>query len=447
MADLEQTIKDSIGSTRYNLWIRGNAKFAVENGSLRIGVPNRFYREWFEKQFLGAIESACDRAFGRRLALVFRIEPSLFQRAHLATADAEPVPPPSRQSTNSAPTGPDLQKLVVGPANQLAVAAACAFADNPKGAISPLFVHGGIGLGKTCLLRALESSLRKNAPSLRVLALSSEEFTNQFLEAMRANKLSAFRRQFRHLDVLLVDDVQFLANKKATQEEFFHTLNSLHDRSGKLVVSCDSQPRKLAKMSEELRSRFLSGMVVRLEPPNREMRRSLLVQRARSRSVKLSGEILDFLADHLRSNIRELEGALHYLEHYIETIAGPLDVDTARTALADVLRNNVPVLRLADVQRKACDLFGIAPKMLKKRSRCRSVAHPRMFVMYLARKHTSATYGEIGEQLGGLNHSTVIAAEKKILLQITNDVEIVLGERPWKVRDAIEAFERELGRT
>jgi chromosomal replication initiator protein len=211
------------------------------------------------------------------------------------------------------------------------------------------------------------------------------------------------------------------------------------------VLGADSHPRRLAKVQEELKSRFVSGMVAKLDPPNHEMRRRILREKAVQRQMELAPEVIDFLAERLHANVCELEGAINFLQHYQETMQTELNLATAQTALAEVLRHSSPVLRVTDVQKKACELFNINTRTLKDRSRAKAVAHPRMFVLFLARKHTNATYSEIGQQVGGLNHSTVISAEKKIRIQIERDGEILLGDRSWKVRDAVEAFDRELG--
>ncbi|MFO0948885.1 MAG: chromosomal replication initiator protein DnaA [Planctomycetota bacterium] len=482
LATFEQAIRDSIGKPRYELWFQGNTKLVLEEETLEIGVPNRFYREWLESHFQEEIRVAAHKAFGNPMSIRFRIDPNLFRRIHTAepregnaipTAAAEVSSTtistefcPSRGSQGSftnfdagaspplpAPVKPSrysLSRFVAGSPNRVAHSAALTIVDNPKSAYSPLFIHGAVGMGKTHLLKGIEEGLKIRHRNLKVLAISCEQFTNEFVEAMRTSKLAAFRKRMRHLDVLLVDDVQFLSNKRATQEEFFHTLNALETRGAKVVLSCDVHPRRLAKIGEELKSRFVAGMVAKIDPPTREMRRQLIRDKAAQRSLELRGSVVDFLAEKLCANICEIEGAINYLEHYSETYSKthstPLDAATAQIALAEVLRHAVPVLRVPEVKRKFCEIFEINPRILSEKSRSRAVAHPRMMLLYLARRYTSATYCEIGEHVGGLNHSTVIAAEKRVKQELKQDGEIVLGDRPWKVRDAIEAFERELGR-
>lgn len=476
LATFEQAIRDSIGKPRYELWFQGNTKLVLEEETLEIGVPNRFYREWLESHFQDEIRIAAHKAFGNPMSIRFRIDPSLFRRIHTAeprdgatiipsmelpgsvsgaslvgregapTAVRGPGPGTTSGHRPTKPSRYSLTRFVPGAPNRVAHAAALSIVDNPKSAYSPLFIHGAVGMGKTHLLMGIEEGLRLRHPNLKVLAISCEQFTNEFVEAMRSSRLNGFRKKMRHLDVLLVDDVQFLSNKRATQEEFFHTLNALETRGAKVVLACDVHPRRLTKIGEELKSRFVAGMVAKIDPPTRDMRRQLIRDKAAQRQMELRGSVVDFLAEKLCSNICEIEGALNYLEHYSETLAAPLDAATAKIALAEVLRHAVPVLRVPEVKRKFCEIFDINPRILMEKSRCRSIAHPRMMLLYLSRRYTSATYSEIGEHVGGLKHSTVIAAEKRVLDELKQDGEIVLGDRPWKVRDAIEAFERELGR-
>lgn len=464
LATFEEAIKDSIGKPRFELWFQGNTRLALADDALEIGVPNRFYREWLESHFQEQIRSAAAATFGGPLAIRFHIDPTLFRRAQESSESATksddtqthaiqtevtrrlPKAPAGQTTAPRKPTRYSLTRFVVGSANRVAHAAVTAFLDDPRAAHSPLFLHGGIGLGKTHLLKAIALGVEERYRHLKTVYTSCEGFTNEFVEAMRAGRPSGFRRKFRQLDILIVDDVQFLCNKRATQEEFFHTLNALEARGAKVVLSCDVHPRRLSKIGEELKSRFVSGVVAKLETPSLELRRQLLREKGTARGIELRPAVIDFLAEKLCGSICELEGAINYLEHYQETLATGLDVATVRTALAEILRHSVPVLRVPEVAKRFCELFDVNPKLLTARGRGRSITHPRMLFLYLARRYTQATYSEIGAFAGGLKHSTVIAAEHRILTKISQDGEIVLGERPWKARDAVEAFERELGR-
>lgn len=447
LAVFEQQIKDAIGQPRFELWFSGNTQLEYSEGMLEIGVPNRFYREWLESHFQQEIKEAAERVFGRGSAVRFRIDPTLFRRVH-AQLPAEPAAAPSKVEPPH-PVRPSrfaLDRFIVGPSNRVAHAAASAIVESPRSGYSPLFIYGGVGLGKTHLLKGIEEGLRRSQPQLAALAMACEEFTNQFVHAMRTSKLGTFRRKMRSLDVLLLDDVQFLCKKRGTQEEFFHTMNALHVRGAKVVLGCDVHPRRLSDFREELVSRFLSGMVAKLDPPNRELRRQIVRSKAAARCLELKPEVIDYLTEQFFSNVCELEGALNYLEHYGETLSIAIDLATAHSALAELTRHSVPPARVADIKKKVGELFGIRPALLAQRSRARSVTFPRMLVLYLARRFTGATYAEIGTEIAGLNHSTVMSAEKRIARAIEKNEEIVLGDRTWKMRDAVEAFARELGR-
>lgn len=445
LSTFEDAVRATVGNARYDLWFKGATKISLDGETLLIGVPNRFFKDWLESHFQTEIRAAAEQAFGDELSIRYRIDPALFRRAHTATPPEpakKPEPPAPRPASKCGRFA--LERFVVGPANQVGYAAVQSLISDPRFGYSPLVLHGGVGVGKTHLLKATGEALRARHRNLKVLELSCEEFTNEFLENMRNGKINSFRRKMRHLDVLLLDDVQFLSNKKATQEEFTHTLNALQVKGGKVVMTCDVHPRKIPKLAEELKSRFVSGMVARLEPPTREMRRHLISLKAGQLKLQLMPEVVEFLADQLHHTVRELEGALNYLGHYSETLLTPLNLETARTALADVLRHSAPVLNVRDIRAKACEFFGLSSRQLSQRSRSKQVAFPRMLVCYLARKHTRATYNEIGQQMGGLNHSSVISAERRILTAMGKNDDILLGDRSWKLRDAVEAFERTL---
>lgn len=495
-ATFERLLEERIGSTRYDMWFRGSTQFALEGSELRIGVPNRFYLDWLESHYQVEIATVATAHFGRPTRVRFAIAPELFQdqlrrqrdqksrrraaaglptdpadAATEGTASAEATPsadPASRNGRHAprpapvpspASTAPvrsparrpavserfALQRFLPSGNSRIAHAAILSLADNPLDGYSPIVLHGGGGVGKTHLLTGLAHEVRRRHPRLRVLHLAAEEFTNRFVEAMQKQQSAAFRQEFRSVNLLLIDDIQFLARKRSTQAELVHTLDALSRRGGRAVLACDLPPNRIDGIAPDLASRLAAGMPIRMEPPDRDTRLALLVQWAQQRGLVLDAPVLEFLAQSLPSNVAEMEGAINYLEHYADTIRQPLDLPVVRQALGDVLRQSVPVLTVDQVQKLACDLFAINPRHLKARSRARAVSHPRMLVLYLARRYTSATYQEIGAKIGGLNHSTVIAAERKILADLESDGAIVLRQQTWKIRDAIEHFERELG--
>ncbi len=451
VAALSEAIIRRVGAPRYKLWFDKNARLRVEGDTLIVGVPNRHFQEWLEKTFGPDVVAATCDVFGEPLGVKFHIDPALFQAARREQeAVAAPVPVVPAEEARPAPKARarrwhQLSGFVVGPCNRVAHAAAVSVAEAPGDCANPLVIHGPVGTGKTHLLEGIYGSTRKAHPDWRVMYLTSEEFTNRFLQAMRHDKLGAFRRQLREADMLLVDDLDFLATKKATQEEFLHTFDTLHADGRQLVVTCDCHPRLADDFSPELTDRLLGGAVWGLTPPDQDTRFAIL--QAKSRHAEASGlpvAVLKFMAEQLRGNVRELEGALQSVRHYAKVTGRAADVALVREALAELLRHAVRAVHLADVDRAVCGVLRLEPGTLQGKGRSWAVSHPRMAAMYLARKHTPSSYSDIGAYFGGRGHSTVVAAEKKVRQWLEKNEELALGERRVKARELIERSERDL---
>jgi chromosomal replication initiator protein len=279
-----------------------------------------------------------------------------------------------------------------------------------------------------------------------VTFISAEDFTNRFVQAMRHSKLAGFRRHFRDVDALLLDDLHFLAGKRATQEEFLHTFDALQSDGRQIVVTCDCHPRLTEDFLPELADRLLGGSVWGLQPPDAATRLDLLRSKAAKLNTLIDEKVLRFLADQLRGNVRELEGALNSLRHYAKVTGRRIDVALAREALGDLLRHAVRVVTLADIDAAVCQVLKLPLGTLQSKARAWSVSHPRMLAIYLARKHTSASYAEIGHHFGGRNHSTAVAAEKRVRQWLAEDETLALDQAPRRVREVIELVERLLGR-
>jgi chromosomal replication initiator protein len=305
-------------------------------------------------------------------------------------------------------------------------------------------LHGPTGTGKTHLLEGIYAGLRKRHADWRVCFVTAEDFTNRFLHAMHVGKLGGFRKHFRECDALLVDDLHFLAKKKVTQEEFLHTFDALHADGRQLVVACDCHPKLADELAPELIDRLLGGAVWGLTPPDADTRLEILRARSERAERALPEDVLAFLAEQLRGNVRELEGALHSVQHFSRVAGRPVDLALAREALGDLLRHAVRVVQLADVDRAVCRALRLEGGALQSKQRAWAVSHPRMLAMFLARKHTAAAYSEVGQHFGGRNHSTVVAAEKKVRQWLRDDAELCLGERRLRVRQVVELVEREL---
>jgi chromosomal replication initiator protein len=482
---LEQAIVRRIGEPRYKLWFEGRTRFRWDDEQLTVGVPNRHFGEWVEKSFGAATAAAALEVFGQAMPVRFVIDPELFQAARreqdevrkfpnlvpkpqdrnrkTASRDRkgaeEPPPeakaiplPHGRGSASPPPVEPRrsrrwhrLSDFIVGPCNRVAFAAAQSVIETPGEGANPIVLHGPIGTGKTHLLEGIYAGLRRAHADWRVLYLTSEDFTNRFVQAMRLNKLTSFRRQFRECDALLVDDLHFFATKKATQAEFLHTFDALQADGRQMVLTCDCHPRLADDFTPELTDRLLGGVSWGLMPPDAATRLEILRHKALPKGEKpVSDDVLRFLAGQLRGNVRELEGALHSVRHYSRVTARPIDVSLVREALADLLRHAVRVVQLADIDQAVCGVLRLESGLLQSKGRAWAVSHPRMVAMYLSRKHTAASYSEIGKHFGGRNHSTAVAAEKKVRQWLDADAELALGQRRIGVRELIERVERDL---
>ena len=310
---------------------------------------------------------------------------------------------------------------------------------------NPLVIQGGVGLGKTHLLEGIAAAFRSTRPGLKVVQTTAEAFTNGFLDAMRTGGLSSFRSRFRGAGALVVDDVHFLAAKRATQDEFLHTFNALVADGVPLVLAADRHPRQIAKLTDELVTRFLGGMVVRLDGPDPATRKAILKAKAAARRVDVPDSVLAYIADNLRASVRELEGALHSLIAHATLAGKRLDLALAKTALRDTIRHTARAVGMKDVEKAIVSLFGVTPDDLRSDGRARAVSYPRMLGMYLARKHVGASYSEIGRFFGGRNHSTVISAEKKVKSWLAEESRVHLLDGFETTAEILASLEGALG--
>lgn len=464
VAALGRAIARRIEEPRYHLWF-DHTRFRWDNDLLVVEVPNLFYQEYLQSKFAEDVRAAAGEVFGRLVQVQFVIAPELFQAARRAQAESleqksrdqgpktlfpsdPPVdpPPPSPAQAKRHRRWHRLDDFVVGPCNRLAHASALSVVELAGQGPNPLVLHGPVGTGKTHLLEGIYAGLRKGRPDWRACFLTAEEFTNRFVQAMRLGKLGSFRKYFRECDALLVDDLHFLANKRKTQEEFLHTFDVLQADGTPVVLTCDCHPKLAEEFTPELTDRLVGGVVWGLAPPDADTRLALLRAKCVGGGPAIPDDVLRLLAEQLRGNVRELEGAIHNVRHYSRVAGKPIDAALAREALADLLRHAVRVVQLADIDRALCRVLRLETGALQSRQRAWAVSHPRMLAMYLARKHTAAAYSEVGRHFGGRNHSTAVAAEKKVRQWIGADGELILGERRLRVRDVIELVERELWR-
>lgn len=463
-----EQVRSVIGEQEYAAWLQPVEleDYRPEDQLVLLAVPNEFYRRWIEKRYMGDLQQAFSESMGVPISVQLEVEeeerpqepgalaPGL--NGHHEDGGTPPparggilppgnsgqaagnnfvrpnsfggsFPTPYRQAETTAPAvergpaGPRLntryvfEEFVVGESNRFAHAAACAVAE-PKGrSINPLFIYGGTGLGKTHLMQAIGHRLFAQDQRLRILYVTSEQFINGFIDAIRTQKHVDFRASYRNVDLLLIDDVQFLGGKERTQQEFFHTFNALYDAGKKVVVTCDRPPKDLATLEERLRSRFMWGLLVDIQPPDLETRIAILRKKAEQEGMHLSNEVILFIAERLTENVREMEGALKRLRHAASLHDRPIDLEVARDILAHlVVGTPQPTVSVDDVQRAVCNYFGINVGELLGKNRSKKFSQPRHLAQYLCRKLTSLSFPDIAQKFGGKDHTSIIYACKKV---------------------------------
>jgi chromosomal replication initiator protein len=470
MPALGPLLVQRIGEMRYRLWFDGKTKISRQGEQLIVGVPNHFLKDWLQNTFLSAVRDAAQEVTGCLLEVKFVIDPELFRAAREAEeevkgspAQTDPAPGKprvaeaendvhrasrgaGRRETKSGARWRRLEDFIAGPANRVAYAAALSLVEDPEQAPSPLVFHGPTGVGKTHLLDGIAQSFVQRRRDWRVCYLTAEDFTNRFLAALKQGKLSGFRKFFRDADLLIVDDLQFLARKRATHEEFLHTLDALINRGGMVVVSCDCHPRLSDDFPPELTDRLLGGASWSLQAPEAATRLEILRAKSVGREPSVPEPVLRYLAEHLRGNVRELEGAVHTLQHFCRVSQRPVDKQAVREALNDLLRHVGQKMRIEDIDHAACDVLELTRGCLQGAERAWSVSHPRMLAMFLARKHTSASHSEIGRYFGGRNHSTVVAAEKKVRSWLAGDLHLACGRDKRPITEILSRIENRLNR-
>lgn len=338
----------------------------------------------------------------------------------------------------------DLADYVKGSGNELAVTAVHQVCDAPGTRVNPLFLYGGVGIGKTHLLEGICRRVRRSLSHLQIVLLSAETFANHFTDALRQRTLPAFRQRFRTVDVLLVDDVEFFEGKQVIQEEFLHTFKQLESQGRQIVVAADRHPRLLTRLSDELVSRLHSGLVCRIENPDLDTRRAIAVTKAARLEAEFAPEALTWVAQRFTNNVRELEGALHSLATWHAMTGRRITANAARTVLSDLERDCVKIVRVKDVEQTVCRFFGLATDDLRSSRRNRTLSQPRMLAMFLSRKLTQAAYSEIGQHFGGRNHSTVMSAERKVQEWLDAQTPIRVAAQSWPLNDLLETLERQV---
>jgi len=449
---LREELQHRIGAAAFNNWFHDGVQFQLSAERVVVGCNSPFMMNWLKKRFRADIQESAVCVLGADVEISFEVvaqpvssHSATRPKSDLAVTDsAERSAKPRRKMSSQTPRRrlADMVDFVVGPSNELAWTAAQAVGAHP-GRCNPLFLHGGVGLGKTHLLEGIYRALRRNFPACQLMLLTAEEFANHFTKAMRERSLPSFRHRFRSADILIVDDVDFLNGKMVIQEEFLHTFQQLESYGRQLVLASNQHPRLFSRCSDELITRFLSGGVYRIERPEFDTRIEIAKRKLKRLETEVTREALKFVAQRFVNSVRELEGALHSLSTYSQMTGQRVGMAAAQKVLADLERDCVKVVRVPDVERVVCRMFGVVPEQLRSASRQRTVSQPRMLAMFLARKHTDAAYSEIGRHFGR-NHSTVVSAQRRVEDWIQEDLPVRLASGTWPLKELMQSLEHEL---
>ena len=419
-------IKAEMSEVSFNTWIKSCEPISISNDTIRISVPNSFTQDILEKRYkdlvANSIKSICSKLYKIEFLIASDIksdETSKEDTPELKKNKAVLINDELSTTLNPKYT---FDSFVIGNSNRFAHAASLAVAESPAKAYNPLFIYGGVGLGKTHLMHAIGHYILDSNPNARVEYVSSEKFTNELINAIKDDKNEEFRNKYRNVDVLLIDDIQFIAGKERTQEEFFHTFNALHDANKQIILSSDRPPKGIPTLEDRLRSRFEWGLIADIQVPDFETRMAILKKKADVEKLNVANEVMVYIATKIKSNIRELEGALIRIVAYSSLTNKEITVDLASEALKDIIsKKQGKNITIGIIQDIVASYFNLRIEDLKSQRRTRNVAYPRQIAMYLSRKLTDMSLPKIGEEFGGRDHTTVIHAYEKISENLNTD--------------------------
>ncbi|UCE49812.1 MAG: chromosomal replication initiator protein DnaA [Phycisphaerales bacterium] len=470
---ITESLAEKIGQQKFHIWFKNSTKLSLTGDYLKVGVPNLFIANWIENHFLSEINEAVRSVTGINAKITFTIDPELTGHQRRTQLDSQASSVASTQDgrqrarfvtdrriRSAAVSGPKRNKLklsletfVVGSSNELAYNAARLIIKEQESPFNPLFVHGGYGIGKTHLLQGICNGVSKERPQTNWLYLSAEDFVNQFVLALKTKKLETFRKRMRRTDLLAIDDIHFLASKPSTQEEFLHTFNTINLAGKQVVLASDAHPKMIGQLSEKLVNRFVSGMVVKIEPPDLVTRCEICrqyVRNIKSHSAPIPESAIRYIAENLRTNVRELEGALLKLIAYAALKNEKITASMAKAVLAEHVERCDPIVHVSDIESAVASYFGITPSSMHSSKKNRTVALARHFSMYLTRKHTKLSSSEIGRVMGNKNHATVLLACKKIEELMKNNSELSwhgpTGNKVSKARTVFTQLEKSISR-
>jgi len=422
-------IKPEVSEQVFNAWFAPMEPLSFADGSLLLAVPNEFFKEWVAERYEDFAVSHLTKIAGKKTCVrlvvrEFEKKSAQKEKKHWfrSVFPKQVDEAPLREACLNAKYTFD--NFVVGSSNRFAHAAFLAVSDAPAKAYNPLFIYGGVGLGKTHLMHAIGNEILKKSAKAKILYISSEEFTNQLITAIQKRTTPQFRQKYRHVDVLLVDDIHFIAGKESTQEEFFHTFNSLYDAHKQIVMSSDRPPKEILTLEDRLVSRFEWGLITDIQAPDLETRIAILKKKSERETIHLPDDLFFFLGENIRTNIRELEGALIRVVAYAKLMNKDVSVALAREVLKGMIVEGEKRVGVELIQKKVAGYFDIALQDMKVKKRTRAVAYPRQIAMYLSRDLTDLSLPEIGSSFGGRDHTTVLHACEKIERELKNDEKV-----------------------
>lgn len=422
-------------SVSFNTWFKDTEIIDIQDNTLILSVKNEFTKEILNTRYQELIRNSALQVLNKEYTIKFALPNEQTQLDQKNLKKTEQLQDPLNNPSNLNPRYV-FDSFVVGNSNRMAHAAALAVAEAPARAYNPLFLYGGVGLGKTHLMHSIAHYILDQNPNAKVIYASSEKFTNELINSIRDDKNESFRNKYRNIDVLLIDDIQFITGKERTQEEFFHTFNALHEANKQIIISSDRPPKEIETLEERLRSRFEWGLIADIQSPDLETRIAILRKKAEIESLSVPEDVLLFIAKTVISNIRELEGALNRILAFSSLTNKPITVELANEALKDLISKDKPKIITAEyIQEVVANYFHLKPEELKSSKRTRNIAYPRQIAMYLCRKLTDLSLPKIGEKFGGRDHTTIIHGFEKISRELQTDIELtqILNELESKI--------------
>jgi chromosomal replication initiator protein len=419
--EAQNNIKSRIGDIAFNTWFGPVKIKSDKTKNLVLEVPDNFFKEWFISHYLELTGLAVRECAGQEILIELEVNPNIKREKKDKLQALESRIKEETQDTVRLNPKYTFENFVVGPSNRFTQAACLAVAENPAKNYNPLFIYGGVGLGKTHLMQAICHFVKKHTPNVRIVYLTSERFTNELINSIQHHSMENFRKQYRNADILLLDDIHFIAGKEATQEEFFHTFNSLHDAHKQIIISSDRPPREINRLEERLISRFSWGLITDIQAPDLETRMAILKNKIQQEQLKIPADVVQFLAESIKNNIRELEGALKRVSAYSSFEGREITLSLAQDILKDMVRESVQIINIDTIQKRVAVFYNLNINDIKTKKRNKNIVLARQVAMYLSRELTNASLPEIGQYFGGKDHTTVLHAYNKIKQTIDKD--------------------------